>query len=531
MATRPEQTKSNKKTSDAVGGLFHLHSGDMVLKWGQTQEGKQVWKMHKRVLLAQFKHETNSYSPIPADLQAFRNFACRFGADVLQAHSGITDELGGFIEVFQSYPDFELVPSFELVTEPSAAVTSEVYELAESTIRRSLEEQGPFDGVLLALHGAMVAEGHPDAEGDFVALLREIVGDAVPIVVTLDLHGNITRKMADNASALVAYEKYPHTDSYATGKLGATILAETLRGRLNPQLGYRYVPYLLPLFPSEFPEIKKFHDMARAYEMRPGVCCVRVCHGFFPSNVDEMGMSVLVVTDGDKAQAQEIADELGRAIWEGRETLKRKYMALDEALDIVEKAAEGPIVLADASDNPGAGGMGETTHILRRILERGICGGAVVMICDPESVKACMAAGVGNRVQLRLGALYDPAYSGEPLEVEGLVEHLSHGKYRNHGVMSRGMLFDIGKAATVNIGGNHVIITTLRTQPYDMEVMRCCGLDPEEQRFIVVKSSVHFRAHYGTVAKQILDLAVPGYAVPLPDGYSYTHWKNASEKK
>ena len=487
--------------------------------------------MRKRVLIAEFMHETNSYSPIPADLQAYKSFMYLFGEEMIKFHIGVRDGVGGYIDVFAEYPDFELVPILDLNTEPSAPVTAEVYDLVTNTLRKALQEQGPFDGVLLSLHGAMVAEGHPDGEGDLVEMVRSVVGEEIPIVATLDLHGNITRKLAKNANALVAYENYPHTDSYETGKIGATIMAETISGRMDPKLGYAYVPYLLPLFPSEFPEIKKFVDMARAYEKQEGVVSVRVCHGFFPANIDEMGMSVLVVTDGDQALAQKIADEMAKAIWEDRDVLKRKYFELDDALDIVEKAEEGPIVLADASDNPGAGGMGETTHILRRVLERGITGGAFVMICDPESVKACVAAGVGNTVKLRLGALYDPAFSGQPLEVEGLVEHLSYGKYRNHGVMSKGAVYSVGTAATVNIGGNRVIITTLRTQPYDMEVMRCCGIDPEEQRFIVVKSSVHFRAHFGTVAKLILDLAVPGYSVPIPDGYTYTYWKNAREKK
>ncbi len=485
----------------------------------------------KRILTAAFKHETNSYCPEPADLKAFKEANYREGAEILQVFDGVKNEFGGFIDVFKKYPDYELVPSIYFTACPSAPVTADVYDYALSKVTQVYQEQGPFEGILLCLHGAMVAEGHPDAEGDFVSSIRELAGSDIPIVVTLDLHANVTPKLARVATALVPYENYPHTDQYETGLYAATILAGKLTKKMDPQFGYHYIPYLLPLFPSEFPEIKHFHDLAREYEKIAGVYKVRICHGFFPADINEMGMSVEVVTDGDKELAQKIADELGNVIWNERNTLKRKYISLDEALDIVEQNDEGCIVLADASDNPGAGGMGETTWILRRILERGITGGTVASIYDPKSVEDCVAAGVCNTVKLTLGGLYDHAVSGEPIEAEGVVEHLCDGNYICHGPMGKGAPVKMGKSAVVNIGGNHVIINSIRVQPLDLQFIRCCGLAPEDQTFIVVKSSVHYRAHYQTIAKQMIDLAVPGYSVPVPDGYEYKFWKTPDEKK
>ena len=484
----------------------------------------------KKILIAEFKHETNSYCPVPADMKAYKEIKFLEGDIILKAHDGVKNELGGFIDVFKKHPDCELIPTVALSTEPSAAVTADVYDFALGSVVKAYKEQGPFAGILLSLHGAMVADGHPDAEGDFVTTLRELAGPDMPIVVTLDLHANVTPKLAKAATVLVPFENYPHDDQYQTGVIGAEIMAGVLDGTMDPQFGYCYVPYLLPLFPSAFPEIKRFHDMAREYQKQPKVVCVRICHGFFPADIDEMGMSVEVVTDGDKALAQKIADELGKAIWDGRDTLKRKFPTVDEVLDLVEQNKEGPIVIADASDNPGAGGMGETTHIFRRVLERGISGGTVASIYDPKSVEACVKAGVCNKVKLSLGGLY-PEFSGQPLEVEGEVEVLTNGKFINHGPMGKGAQNCMGRAAVVNIGGNHVIINSIRIQPLDLQFVRCCGIDPEEQTFIIVKSSVHYRAHYQTIARQMVDLAVPGFSVPMPDGYKFKYWKSPDEKK
>lgn len=281
---------------------------------------------------------------------------------------------------------------------------------------------------------------------------------------------------------------------------------------------------MLPLYPTSLPEIAKFYDIAHSYEKDDDVLYVRFTHGFFLADIAEMGMSVLVAVKSEKKLAQQIADEMGNLIWKERSTLQRHYVTMDEALDVVLEPGEGPVILADASDNTGSGGVGDTTHLLKRILGRGIRGGTIATIVDPYSVQLCKRANVGATVTLNLGGKNDPLFSGGPVYTKAKVLKLTDGRYRNKDKMMRGLLCDMGDCAVVDIGGNKVIITTYRVQPYDLEAIRSQGIIPERQRFIVVKSAVHYRESYGTIARQMIDLALPGYAVPIPDRLPFKHW-------
>ena len=252
---------------------------------------------------------------------------------------------------------------------------------------------------------------------------------------------------------------------------------------------------------------------------------VRFAHGFFQADIEELGMSVMAIANGDQALAERVADEMEAAILAAKPSLKRHYPTLDEALDRAIMPGDKPVILADASDNPGAGGLGDTTHILRRILERGITGCAMALLVDPESVAACEKAGVGAEVELDLAGKSDPAYSGGPLHVKAYVKMITDGKYRNKGLVARGTIMKLGKAAVVEIAGNLVIISSVPKQPYDTEIFRAHGITLEDQKIIVVKSTVHYRAAYGPYAREMIALALPGYAVPVPEGFDYKYWK------
>lgn len=473
--------------------------------------------MKYRILVGVFSHETNTFCPMLADMEAFRQRKMYFGPDMLEQDEGEESSLTGFLRVLKNDPSYELIPSILFSTGPSGFVTKEMYDLALNEVLKTCLAMAPFDGVYLSLHGAMVAQGHPDAEGDFLESLREVVGESVPIIVTLDLHGNITRKMAKHATALIPCEEYPHIDSYILGQDAAKLLRDTLSGACVPTMAYRRIPYLLPLFPTSLPEIGVFLDMAKRYQREPGVRFARIAHGFFPSNIPEMGMSVMVITDNNQQKAEQIAEELSQTIWRGRDTLKRHYTPLDEALDMTMGDLPGPVVMGDGSDNPGAGGLCDTTHIMRRILERMISGAAVAVLRDPENVQRCMAAGIGATVSLDISGMSDRRLSGGPLPVTGIVEKLLDGKYRNQDAMERGLLVDMGPCAVLNVSGNRVVLSTNRTQVLDAEGFRACGIAPEKQKILVVKSAVHYRASFGRFAGKLVDLALPGYSAPDPN--------------
>lgn len=482
--------------------------------------------MKKKIITLQFQHETNTFSSKLADSQAFKNVCYSFGADAFESQKGADTELASFVNVLGGRDDIELIPTAAATANPCGPVTAEVYNSVFKAVSDAIVANVPIDGVLFELHGAMVAEGHTDGEGDLLERVRDMVGEDVPIICSLDLHANVTAKMAKNADALIPYEMYPHIDRYQTGAFAAELIYKTICGDVTPVMAYRRIPYLLPMFPSEREEIAPLYKMAKELEARDGVISVRFAHGFFPSDIEEMGMSVLIVTDGDKALAEDIAQKMAVAIEAATPTLKREFISLDEALDRSELSGEGPIVIADASDNPGGGAIGDTTHILRRILERDITGAAIATILDPESVKKCVAAGVGATVELLLGGKSEPAYSGGPVKVSARVKVISDGKYIFKGKMSHGETANHGTTAVVDVAGNTVLITSFPRQPYDLEIFRAHGISPEQQKILVTKSAVHYRASYSEVAREMHAVCLPGLAVPVPEGYKFKNWKH-----
>ena len=479
----------------------------------------------KKVLVAQFTHETNSFSPVAADWDAFRAFRWMEGEEMLEKQRGVATDLGGFVDEMEKREDVRLIPVCGYGAMPCGRVLRELFESVRDKILQAVRENLPLDGVFLHLHGAMVAHGHPDAEGELCEGIRALIGPDVPLICSMDLHANVTKKMSENATAMVAYDCYPHTDIAETGASAARIMQDTLDGKAKPVMAYRRIPFLLPLFPTADPAITPFYK--RLFEIRAseGVMEARMTHGFFPADIEEMGMAVMVTTNADLALAARYADELEALLYERLPQLDRSYPSIDEVLDRVELAKSFPVVIADSSDNPGAGGLGDTTHILRAILKRGITGAAVATILDPESVKKCEAAGVGNTVHLSLGGWSDPICSGGPLEVDAYVRMITDGIYTFKGKMSHGLRGTHGKAAVIEVAGNTVIVTSLSRQPFDLEVFRSHGIAPEEQRILVTKSSVHFAADYGTVSNEMYVVALAGMSSPDPKSYTYKNWK------
>ena len=482
--------------------------------------------MKKKILVVQFRHESNSFCPVPADEQHYRNVRFKVGDKVFSSARGGSSELCALLNIMEKRDDIELVPTVGLVASPSGPVTADVYNFVVNEVTKVIKEKGPFDGVFYHAHGAMVAEGHQDGEGDLLEIIRNLVGWDIPVMLPLDLHANVTDKMASHATALVPFECYPHIDTYETGLFTARLFADTLDGKVNPVMAYRKIPFLLPLFPSEFPEMKVLYQKAAELKKRKGALSVRFTHGFFPADIEEMGMAVLTITDGDKELAEEIADELAKTINENIPNLKRVYPSLDEALDRAILDGDKPVVIADGSDNPGAGGVGDTTHILRRILERKITGAVIATILDPASVEACIKAGVGATVELNLGGYSDPVYSGGPLKVNAYVKMLTDGKYVAKGKMSQGSTFNHGKTAVVNIEGNTVLINSFPRQPRDLELLISHGITPGDYKILVTKSAVHYRDSFGPVAREMIDVALPGYATPVPDGFKFKRWRD-----
>ena len=477
------------------------------------------------VVIAEFRHETNTFSDKRTDLECYKRRSYVLGEAILPYFRAVRCELGGFINVLEPEPDIRLTPVLAANAMPAGPVTGEMFADTCARMTAALRAQDKVDAVLLSLHGAMVTEISQDGEGDFLEAIRQVVGEDTLIVATLDLHANLTEKMQKNADVLINCDEYPHSDMYERGLEAARCVLRTLRGEIRPVMRCARKPLLLASVPTALPAMKQYVDQVHEIEKDPRVLTVSISHGFFCADTAETGLTVVAVTDNDPELAQAIADKIASEIWESRRELRRPLYSAGEAIALAEKEPEGPVVLADVTDNPGGGSTCDGTHLLRAMIEKDVQDAAVALIYDPESVEAAERAGVGNTVHLRLGGKERPEILGGPIECEAYVKLLCDGKYKNAGPMGGGLPVDLRKSAVVVIGGIEVIVSCNITQPFDPQIFRAHGIEPAAKKILVVKSTIHFRAAFEPLAKRVIDVECPGLLPQDPRKLHYVRVK------
>jgi microcystin degradation protein MlrC len=459
----------------------------------------------KRVLIAQIMHETNTFSRLPTDIEAYRRRYLLFGDEILPFFRGTRTELGALIDLAPRL-GWTLVPAVAANATPSGTVTAETWELLSGTLLKAARESGPIDGVVLALHGAMVTETADDAEGDLLERLRAVLGPDVPIAITLDLHANVTDKMAANANAIIAYRTYPHIDQYERASQAADLVRCAMAGEIRPHCVVARRPMLDGANGGITQDGPMVELLARAdRHERDGVLAVSIHAGFAWADMADAGPSVAVTTDGADPRGSAIANELMDLIWATRDVRTVTALSLAAAMAIaVQPDVTGkPLVIADTTDNPGGGGYGDTTGLLRAMLDAGLTNACFAPICDGEAVEAGRRAGQGNRVRLKLGGKIDPAF-GRPIEAEGLVVKLSDGKFVHDGPMHKGTVMNMGPTMVLRLAGIDVVVTTNRLQVTDHQVFLSQGIDPLIRSVIGLKSSHHFRAAFQPIARAVL---------------------------
>ena len=467
-------------------------------------------------------HETNTFSPIATNFDSFVQGTYCVGDQVIAEFAGTSTITGGFLARAAEL-GMEIVPLLWTFATPSGTVKQAAYERLKADFLARLGEAGSLDGVLLDLHGAMVTEAHEDAEGDLLRAVREQVGD-LPVVVTLDLHANITMAMAEYADVIVGFDTYPHVDCYERGLEGAQIIADTVTGEIRPTMAYRQLPLLTSPPPqcSMRPPMSEAIAALHEVEARPGVLTATLSMGFPFADIHDAGCSVLVTTDGDQQLAADYADEFARYMWNRREVFRADLVSVHEAIEFAQQSQGQPVVLAEGSDNPGGGGPCDGTFILRALMEADFQGAVVAVIADAESVAKAVAAGVGEKVELEVGGK-SIALHGVPVALCGYVQAITDGHFVHKGPMARGKSAQMGRTAVVKVGGVEIILTELRIQPFDMEVLRSVGIEPRDRKLIALKSAVHFRADYTPLAQAIVEVDTPG--VHSPNLFSYEYQK------
>jgi microcystin degradation protein MlrC len=463
-----------------------------------------------RFFLAMLSHETNTFSNVPTDRAQFEARDLSYGGEIVERFRGTGTCLGGMIGAAERL-GVTLVPSVAAAASPAGYVTRDIYEHVKRRMLTDLEAAGRLDGVLLDLHGAMVPEGVDDGEGDIIAAVRQAVGPDVPIAVTLDFHGNLGRDMVDKADLLHGYKTYPHVDMAERGAEATERLVQVVAGRLKPTAAWRKPPLLPPLGRQGTARgpMRRLYDLADEMEKDPKVISVSVFAGFPHADIPDAGLGIYVVTNDDRALAERLAGRLARVAWEHRHEFLHTALPAKEAVAKALAADGGPIVLADMADNTGGGAAGDGTEILRELLRVGARSATVACIWDAAAVQACVKAGVGARVTLEVGGKVDDRH-GAPVRVTGTVRTLSDGRFVHRGPMMNGLPGRLGPTAVLDVGDVKVILITYRWQTLDPEMIRFVGIDPLREKILVVKSTIHYRAAFEPIAKEIIEVDAPG---------------------
>jgi len=471
-----------------------------------------------RIAIAGFQHESHSFAPVPADLDAFRTPGgfppLSRGPGVLAAIADTRLPINGAAEALRA-AGAEVVPLVYAMAMPSAPLTREAFETISGWIVEDAARAGPLDGLYLDLHGAMMAEHEPDGEGELMRRLRDRLG-GVPIAASLDLHANVTPAMVAFADVLTAYRTYPHVDMKETGARAARLLLRRLARAQPWARAFRQIDFLVPITAqcTLVAPMREVFGVRDHLEAETGVVDLSLAPGFPYCDFPHCGPAVTAYGDSE-AVAEEAAGRLAEAFAAYRAELRQSVLSPEEAVERARAIASPlgpPVILADTQDNPGGGGHGDTTGLLRALIAGGVEGAVVGVLNDAEAARAAHDAGAGGAIDLALGGKSD----GQPLVARFRVLALGSGRFVCEGPMTRGNRADLGPMALIETGGVRVAVASRRMQAYDRAMFRHLGLAPERVPVLALKSSVHFRADFQPIAKEVLVVAAPGPVVADP---------------
>ncbi|SDG12417.1 M81 family metallopeptidase [Pseudomonas abietaniphila] len=481
--------------------------------------------MNMRILIAGFQHETNTFAPSRATYVSFEKgegfpMMAR-GAAVLELRD-VNVAAGGFIQAAEQ-AGHELLPVIWAGASPSAHVEQSAYERIVGEITDAAR-QWNFDAIYLDLHGAMVAEHTDDGEGTLLERLRAIVGPQLPIVVSLDLHANLTQKMFHHADALVAYRTYPHVDLAETGRRAAELLEQRVTRAEPYRSVMQRIPFLIPIngMCTLLDPARSFYGRLAELET-DGVQSLSFSPGFPAADFPECGPAIWGHGSDPAAVQQAVSALYDLLLAEEAQwtvTLLEPDDAVQEAMRLSAGASK-PVIIADTQDNPGAGADSNTTGMLRALIRNGAVNAAIGLIWDPQAAHAAHDAGVGAFIDIGLGGCPNVA-GDQPLYGRFEVMSLSDGRCRFDGPMMQGMLAQLGPVACLRIDGVLIAVSSNKAQMFDRNLYRVAGIEPERMRILVNKSSVHFRADFEPIAEAVLVAKVPGPAVADPSALDWT---------
>ncbi|MGN7292939.1 M81 family metallopeptidase [Rhizobium sp. SAFR-030] len=451
-----------------------------------------------RIFTAALATETNTFSPICVDRRAFEESLYARPGQHPETPTLCTAPITVGRKVCRD-KGWTLIEGTAAWADPAGLINRKTYEDLRDEILGQLQAAMPVDAVVLGLHGAMVADGYIDPEGDFLTRIRGIIGPDILLCAELDPHSHLTEKRVAAVDFFVVFKEFPHTDFVDRAEDLWKIAVDTLEGRVKPAMSV-FDCRMIDVFPTSREPMRSFVDKLIEIEASdPDVLSLSVIHGFMAGDVPELGTKTIAITDARPEKGQALARALGMELFAKRGTFMMPWMDEKQAVRLALAATSGPVVIADMWDNPGGGTAGDATVVLEELLAQGATDVAIGMIWDPIAVQICMAAGEGAEIPLRFGAKSAPG-TGNP--VDGLVKVV---KVQPSAEMRFGdSIAPFGDAAHIHLAGIDIVLSSVRVQSYDPSLFTALGIDPTQKRILVIKSTNHFYAAFSKIAAEIL---------------------------
>lgn len=469
-----------------------------------------------RIALGGITHEANSFCAHVTDMADFEARQMLRGEEILSDWQSTGTEQAGAMQVLAQVPDCEVIPTFLARSLSGAPMYEQTFTALLEELLSSIKAAGPVDGVLLVLHGAMMSQGTPDATGEVLARVRALAGPSVPVVGTLDLHANVTARMVAEATALIGYHTAPHVDMIETGQKAAQVLVAAIQGEIRPTTSLVRLPMLLPPENSthNWGPLAEVIGRAEALEAEGAI----IHGGFYPVqpwlDTPDVASSVVVITDDASQDARTHAQALAESFWTRRHDFVSDLVSPDEAIRRALARGAGTVVLCDSADATTSGSTGDSTSILRALVDaapfREI---ALVNIVDPQVVEQAIAAGIGATLTVQVGAKGAP-HLYEPVTFTGTVKTISDGAFVFKGPGMRGVRHHMGRTVVLIQGSIHLVVMSRGVSQWDPQLYRSLGEEPADARMVQVKSPMAFRAAYDGILGEVIIVRAPGSASP-----------------
>ncbi len=477
-----------------------------------------------RIALLGIGHESNTFSSVQANYARFESGGILRGEEIIQKHRDSLDTIAGFLEAAEIY-NVDMVPLLYTWAEPFGTITKDAFERIVGEMLQLLKDNGPWDGVLLAQHGAAVSDEFLDADGEVAQRVRKLVGPTIPIGMALDLHANLSQKMLDNSTAIVLYRTNPHLDARPRAVECAEIIIRTIKGEVSPKQALETPPMLINII-KQFTDENPMHGIISNITTvmnRPQILSASIAAGFPYADVKEMGMGFLAISDGNQALATDAAKWLANQAWQIRHQFTGDIPSPHEALKRALESSEGPVVLMDVGDNIGGGSPADSTVLLAEAQRLGVTS-YLQTLFDPQAVNACVDAGVGSNITLKVGAKTDTMH-GSPVTVTGKVRLISEGKFEDPKPTHAGWkYFDGGITVVLETTDDHtLVLTSLRVGNTSIEQMYSLGIRPENMKVIAPKGVISPRPAYEPIASEVILANTTGVTTADLNFFEYKH--------